>query len=564
MRSAPVALAACLTLLLPALVTPPGAQAAPVQRPPVQLPRERTIPTSGTDIVAFQGNRPQMRLPDLVVEIDGPERAIAGEHVSLTVTLRNQGTAPAPGTVDAPNTSAYQADLVLSQDATVRVEPATDPAKEYWYTPDDFVEDMLVEGGRIDDTKTLAAGASDVRTIDVPIPAKTEPGMYNIAAVVDTWRTVEETDESNNVYMHKIQIGIAPMPPVDPPPNSGTWVMPWGVGGTRLDEIREDGLTRCGYMQDCPFGSRLGLRLVTSSDLPTDQAMYYRWLYRRQGTSAWTELTESVTLHYTAQKGGTWTYPAYLLGPKSVNNKNLYEFRPQSPPAPTGGTAWWPQMDWLSDPYSGTLDTRGLPDGKYQIKLEVHKSNGAIAVPGTDFEFIVPTTVKANGHLGTKTAPGADIQGNGYVFTLHVDNSPCGARLEDPWFTAPQRRVTDGVLFYDGSQSELQLAFNATHPSGFAYFRFRVWWHRVSYDFIRADGDVNAPKGPNKFSGNGRGYWHSPYSVAALAGDPKPRVSTYHLDLHTMAKATNGWSQVIEYDAWDSRSFTLVPTTGVK
>jgi hypothetical protein len=450
---------------------------------------------------------------------------------------------------------------VLSQDEEIPVEFATQPTYS-GYTEDDFVEDMLLKGGRISNTQTLPAGNGATYSISVPIPEHTAPGVYCLAAVVDPGTNVGEMNESNNVFCLKINIGAAQEGNINPPPNTDNWIMPWGVGGTRIDAIKPSGFTDYGGMTDCPFGWRLGLRHGYDGDIPTANIKYYRWLYRQQGAGAWTELRESVKVHYVKEEGTNVTFPVYALGPQGVAGKSLYEFRPHNPPNFPGATTYWPTTDWFGDIYSGFFDTRTLADGKYEVKLEVYKPDGTQAMPGTDFTFIVPSGTTGGGTVTTSPAPAASVQGGGFVFTLHVDNRQCGASIDAP--KVGDTSVTDecGFLLYDPAVAEnqdaakVQIAFHATHPNNHARFRFRVI-RGTNMPFNVGD-EVSATSVP-PFSGDGAGNFGNAFTRSQILGPNCPEKAAFSLNLRTVAKATNGWSRLQRYDGHDVRAFALAP-----
>ena len=97
------------------------------------------------------------RAPDLRVAVSGPSRAIQGEDIDLKITVFNKGNANAPGTKDTSPNKAYMVDIVLSEDTVIPVEWATQPVYA-GLTKDDFVEDMLMLGARISNTRTIAPG----------------------------------------------------------------------------------------------------------------------------------------------------------------------------------------------------------------------------------------------------------------------------------------------------------------------------------------------------------------------------------------------------------------------
>jgi len=550
---------ALLVLLFATCVPAQEAAPHPDQIAQIQIPRQPQI--QRPQIRLPQLRVPLLQLPDLTVSVAGPDRAVAGSTVNLKVTVRNEGRGRAPGTNDNPAENSYMVDMVLSQDEDVPVEFATQPTYA-GYTQDDFVEDMLTLGGRISNTQTLAAGASTTYNQPVPIPAKTAPGVYCIAAVVDPGTNVFEFNESNNVYCHKILIAAAQEGDVRPPQGVTTWIMPWGVGGTRLDRIKPTGLVDYAGITNAPFGWRLGLRHGYAAGIPNATIKYYRWLYRRQGTAGWNELLESVKVHYVREQGGTTTFPVYTLGPQGVAGKNLYEFRPANPPSFPGATTYWPTTDWFGDIYSGFFDTRTLADGKYELKLEVYKPDGTQAMPGTDFQFIVPTGTAGGGTITTSPAPGSAVQGGGYVFTLHVNNRQCGAAIDPPRLGGGSMTGPCGFLLYDPNVAEtnnnakVSISFHATHPEDFATFRFRII--RGYTQAVNTSAEVVATTAA-PFSGDGNGNFDNAFTRSQLLGPDCPEKAAFSLNLHVYAKATNGWSRLHRYDASDVRAFALAP-----
>lgn len=139
--------------------------------------------------------------PDLEVTLTANASYAVGEDVASTVdiTVTNSGSADAVGTDTAP-ADGYMVDLVLSSDATAPVAFAVLPS------PYQFVEDMLVQGGRVSNTDTLAAGAAKTYSgHGGPIPPGT-PSPAFLCAVVDPGTKIAESDESNNTSCVEVEI----------------------------------------------------------------------------------------------------------------------------------------------------------------------------------------------------------------------------------------------------------------------------------------------------------------------------------------------------------------------
>ncbi len=541
---------ACLMLMAAAwmVVTPAGVQAAPVQA--VDRPVAIQIPPGRLTAAIFAR-------PDLVVTVAGPARAVTGTEISVKVTVQNKGKASAPGT--AGGAKGYMVDLILSSDSHVPLKPAVYPTYA-GKTEADFVEDMLMRGGRISNTQNIAAGASAVYNLSVLIPKRTPPGLYCVAAYVDSQAALAEVNEANNTSCLRLAVA-QPESGVRPPPGVRLWVMPYGVGGTMLNRIKPSGLVD--YfdsldginMQNAPFGGSLGFRHGWANAIPTPGLAYYRWSYRRAGGGPWQEFNEPVAVHYVAEVGGVTSFPAYPLGPKPIAGKNLYEFKPHNPPPVAGGTSHWPTMDWFGDIYTGFLNSPALADGVYQIRLEVFNSAGAPVVPGAGFRFIVPAGVTADGTIITAPAP-VSPGSTGFIFALHLDNRHCSALIDPPAIGTTTVADKCGFLLYPSKTSKVRVDFHATHPQNYATFSFRM---------IRGITAVTSTKGEitaatsGAFAGDGAGNFSHAFTVAELLGDC-PDKAAYAERLHVYAKATRGWGRRIHaYDASYLRAFALAP-----
>jgi hypothetical protein len=136
---------------------------------------------------------------DLMVKIKGPAQAKPGEDIGeqVKILVKNSGRKKALGTEHSKN--GYVLDLVLSSDRNVEVKPAT-------YS-ESFHEDVMLRGGRISRTNTLAPGETARYRVGATIPRDTPAGTYCLGIIVDSFNRVPESNEENNVKCAKIQIG---------------------------------------------------------------------------------------------------------------------------------------------------------------------------------------------------------------------------------------------------------------------------------------------------------------------------------------------------------------------
>jgi hypothetical protein len=148
---------------------------------------------------------PLLPLPDLIVSVSGPVNITAGEDVELTVVVENKGLVDAPGSKDVDYRESYFIDLIISEDGHFPMEPATHPTYQ-GYSGDDFVEDMLITGGRISNTDSIPVGEYVIYVGEYYIPKNITSGLYYIAAVVDPAGRVEENNEANNTGSYRVEI----------------------------------------------------------------------------------------------------------------------------------------------------------------------------------------------------------------------------------------------------------------------------------------------------------------------------------------------------------------------
>ena len=369
-----------------------------------------------------------------------------------------------------------------------------------------------------------------------------------------------------------------------PPDATGLWVMPWGVGGTRLDAIDPSGLTNytdsgTGYlMHDAPFGSRLGFRVGTANAIPTPDVYYYRLEYRHESETGWDDFTYPINVHYVKERLGLPpVFPLYNLGPHSIGGMNLYRFRPHETELPSlvpvglGETVRWPSTGFLGDIYSGILDTAALhlSPGGYDIRLTIYDQAGSKVTPAAGpFDFVVPIGTGTGGETLTDFVDpfGASVVDGGFVFRLAIDNRTCVAEIGTPrvYQSAVGNVVADGCGFlrYDetisATTNQVLLAFEASHPGGHAVFRFTLVRAHGSVGVASVGGIEVAAIAAGRYGGDGSGHFSGEFSRAELLG---PCIeAAFSENLSVYAKATTGWGhRISSLDAYDVRAFALTP-----
>ena len=130
--------------------------------------------------------------PDLTCSVECPVESYPGEELegNINVILENRGNRAG---------NDFFVDLVLSTDTTIPVDFAT--------SSPNFTEDVLLQGGR-EHVDSLAPGASLNLTLNGvnKIPDDTPLGSYYLGVVVDSGKTVLESNEANNTAVCSIKI----------------------------------------------------------------------------------------------------------------------------------------------------------------------------------------------------------------------------------------------------------------------------------------------------------------------------------------------------------------------
>jgi len=354
--------------------------------------------------------------------------------------------------------------------------------------------------------------------------------------------------------------------------------------------VADEGLTT----DDRPFGGKLEPRVWLSRTALRDgkNIHYYRWSYRRltQGDGTplatpgpWTVLTRTVVRHFATLGPGGITHEPYTLGPKLVGTEsNLFEIKPAAVPA---GGIEWTVVDEREDLASAHFETTKLGSGtnacdkaedaagKYELKLELFKSSGALVdwtAEGIDLQITDVPAPFGTGSVTASTAPDyyriKDASGHTVAFrmVLRVDNNCCEAKVEP--VTGTGITVTPCGFIEFSSGASVQLHFKAGHPNNFADFNFSVK-RGVSTNVAKASaaGRVGSASVPtNDASPPTRAYtltapsdYQEDFPVEELLGDCER--AAFSEALHVVARATDGYGLLWHLNAFDHDGFALTP-----
>jgi hypothetical protein len=354
--------------------------------------------------------------------------------------------------------------------------------------------------------------------------------------------------------------------------------------------VADEGLTTDGR----PFGGKLEPRVWFSRTELRDgkNIKYYRWSYRRLTEGDGTPLavpgppiplTRTVVRHFAKASPGGVTHETYPLGPTSAGTEpNVFEIKPTSLPA---GGIEWTVVDEREDLASGHFETAKLGTGadacakafiaagKYELKLELFKGNGALVdwtAEGVDLQITDVPAPFGTGAVTAVTAPAYNriVNGAGHTVAfrmlLRVDNNCCEAKVQPVVGPGLVLKPCGFIEFAPGAAATL--TFKAYHPNNFATFNFSVK-HGVSdpVDEASAMGRAGAvsvvtndPALPaHAYTLGAPGTYFETFAVVTLLeGCTRAAFSEA---LHVWTMAIDGYNRLSHLDSFDHDAFALTP-----
>lgn len=364
----------------------------------------------------------------------------------------------------------------------------------------------------------------------------------------------------------------------DPPHMPGTQIGIITLGnGISVSQLDGDGLAPGGR----PLGGSIEPAVWFGPGLLASGVTHYRWSYRRLSDAGlpldgWHGCDAFVGRHYAVvTPDNHLIFKVFKLGPDEAAPDTLYKIPPANPPS----GQWVPQANARSNTASGYFITgtpaaRQVPDGLYELKLELFKVSGATVTPATDLDFRVPQS-----SLSAPFAPDADVpfvaapeanlirQGGhvvGFSLRLRVDNSPCTAGIYA--VTVPGSTQECGFVAYPQPAGSATLRFLATHPRGYADFDFTVWRGSCPVGTAAVSGKSGSSP-VNGYALDASGAYGRAFPIdtllAPLAGPPgcaqSCKRAAFAQHLHVNARATDGWSRLSYLDGHAVSSFALAP-----
>jgi hypothetical protein len=333
-----------------------------------------------------------------------------------------------------------------------------------------------------------------------------------------------------------------------PPAIPGLYVMPLGIGNDGWYDVDQAHIkplqiiknSRGLYLGTDPYGINLDIQMQFHDGLRGNGVMYYRWSYRRENTTEWTHINRSITHRYLTVIAGKPVIDSEGLGPKSkgLNNENLF-LVPD------------PAKDWVvisrEDRAFAIWDTSGLPNGKYQLLLEMFDINGnKITNPATKgFKYFLPTAQVTSGVWPVDDALHIEPDG-GIILNLHIDNSDTVADI----MSIALGGIPAGecqFLKYQNKTENVGITYVAYHPNGFLDHYDLTVRRGISGTKVASISPIAPASVATTQS----------FMVQALLGDDYDQCS-FGVWLHTWPRTRDGYTRIRAYEADDSSAFALV------
>ena len=315
-----------------------------------------------------------------------------------------------------------------------------------------------------------------------------------------------------------------------------------------------------------PFGETVEIRVDFGTGLKPAGITHYAWSYRPLGSASeadWTRMQEEVTRHYREKTPplAPVVYKSVKVGPDPDVSGYFFQV---DPALPADGEKF-EILDERIDLASTRWITNALPQGKYELKLELFRKVGSamtrvdLTAEGVALSQITDPAPLSGGTYTTQPATadrlltdGASGHTVGFRLVLHIDNRVCSGTIDSVTVTPGLNDTKCGFLVYQ-SDSTAAISFRASHPASFASFGFSVARVSTLLPSASATGIVNDTSA-NGFIRSGDLFSKS-VPVTTLFNENLPLGDTpcaraaFAESLHVYALATNGYGRLSYLDA---------------
>ncbi|MEZ4383189.1 MAG: hypothetical protein R3A79_17815 [Nannocystaceae bacterium] len=330
-----------------------------------------------------------------------------------------------------------------------------------------------------------------------------------------------------------------------------------------------------------PLGGSVEPSVWFGEDLQQgDGATHYKWSYRRLAADltpveGWIAADERIVArHYgVIDGGGVIHFKSHKLGPdEAITDDSLFQIPPRDPPA----GSWAPQLNPRDNAASAYVlsgsrtEHQRLPNGPYELKLELFDASGGapVRVTGVDFQ-IPPADVAAPFDTGDELtlvpAPASYLieeagEVVGFRMIVRIDNGACTAMIHPT--EVPGGAEECGFITFDAPTTSATLRFTAAHDNDYATFAFSLVRGRCAVTSAAAAGTVGSTP-EDGYALDVAGAYARALAISTLLAPLPPlcpdgcRNGAFAEHLHVYALATDGWGRLTYLDAHAVAAFAL-------
>ena len=339
-------------------------------------------------------------------------------------------------------------------------------------------------------------------------------------------------------------------PPTDKP---GLYVMPLGIGWDGWYDVQQAHIkplelidpNRGLYNGTDPYGTDLDIQMQFHDGLRGIGVMYYRWSYKREGTTDWVQIDKPIVHRYLTIIGGKPFIKSKSLGPNSLGSEgNLFEIPD-------------PALDWIIinrlDRRFAAWDTSSLTDEKYELKLEMFDNAGNnITDPITKgFKYFLPLSGPVGDVWPVDDNPHIETDGS-IILHVHIDNHDTVAQINS---------VGLGGGTFTGECQFLEYTDPVTDDVVTNYFAYHPKNFLSSYNLKikRGKSGSNVASHSSITPGSPPLGETKKFNVQDLLGS-YPQC-TFGIELHTYPRTRDGYSRIRAYEDHATAAFALVPAS---
>ena len=299
------------------------------------------------------------------------------------------------------------------------------------------------------------------------------------------------------------------------------------------------------YNSTDPYGTRLDLRMQFHDAMA---GHYYRWSIRPHGETDWVPISTPISHRYIEWSGGSWVIKSESLGPTTAgpgSETGIYKV-----PDPT--KAWLSNRNdlayaiWNTAIWDGAKYVKQVPDGKYDLMLEIFDNAGHKVTPAAaGFKFILPTAAVGVVDDALFVEAGGEL-----IMHLHVDNRDTVAEISNVSLNGIPTGECQFLEYMDKNNDTVEVEYVAYHPASpenFLNYYSLTISRGVSGTTVKAKTSSTPERLPVQ----------EPTKVIDLLGGYSQ--CAFSIWLHTYPRTRDGHSPIRAYEDSDRSAFALLP-----